>query len=124
MLTKVGKFSFTIPADSQHEDAGKPVEKSFDYSVVENDAEAQEIITSKKWSLVGLVNEALKRNSRSNAYQTALLPYRPTEVSQDDIVERMVRDYIRLGFAEDIARKQVLAMLATRGGDSETTETE
>jgi hypothetical protein len=39
------------------------------------------------------------------------LPYRPSEVSQDDIVERMVRDYIRIGVSEETARKQVAALL-------------
>jgi hypothetical protein len=56
----------------------------------------------------------LKANARSNAYQAALLPYRPSEVTPDEIKERMVRDYIRLGVPEDAARKQVDSLLAAQ----------
>ena len=69
-------------------------------------------MTEKKWNLVSLVNDNLKANARSNAYQAALLPYRPSEVSPDEIKERMVRDFIRLGVSEDTARKQVESLLA------------
>jgi hypothetical protein len=41
-----------------------------------------------------------------------LLPYRPSEVTPDEIKERMIRDYIRLGIPEDTARKQVEALLS------------
>src|SRR6185295_8185523 len=95
MEKKIGKFSFAIPEG--HSEAGKKVEKTFDYDVVGNETEANEIITSKKWSIVGMVNDNLKANARSNAYQTALLPYKPSEVSAEDIQERMIRDFIRLG---------------------------
>jgi len=110
MQTKIAKFTFSIPEG--HPSAGEKVEKSFDYSVCDNDAEALTVITEKKWSVVGMVNDILKANARSNAYQAALLPYRPSEVSQEDIKERMIRDYIRLGVSEDTARKQVEALLA------------
>jgi hypothetical protein len=110
MQTKIGKFTFAIPEG--HPQAGEKVEKSFDYTVVDNDSEAQSTITDKKWSVVGMVNDVLKANARSNAYQAALLPYRPSEVSAEDIKERMIRDYIRLGIPEDTARKQVEALLA------------
>jgi Glu-tRNA(Gln) amidotransferase subunit E-like FAD-binding protein len=109
--TKVGKFSFTVP-EGPHADAGKKIEKTFDYNVVDNDAEANQVIADKKWSIVGMVNDTLKANARSNAYQAALLPYRPSEVSPDEIRERMIRDYIRLGIPEDMARKQVESLLA------------
>ena len=110
MQVKIGKFSFAIPEG--HPQAGEKIEKSFDYQVCETEAEASTVITDKKWSVVGMVNDNLKANARSNAYQAALLPYRPSEVSPEDIKERMVRDYIRLGVAEDVARKQVEALLA------------
>lgn len=60
-----------------------------------------------------MVNDNLKANARSNAYQAALLPYRPSEVSPAEIQERMVRDYIRLGIPEDVARAQVSGLLAS-----------
>ena len=110
MQTKTAKFTFAIP--DGHPQAGEKVEKTFDYKVCDNDTEANAVIAEKKWSLVGLVNENLKANARSNAYQAALLPYRPSEVSPEDIKERMVRDYIRLGVSEETARKQVEALLA------------
>ena len=110
METKVGKFTFAIPEG--HAQYGDKVEKTFEYKVCATDAEAQEVLTEKKWNLVSLVNDNLKANARSNAYQAALLPYRPSEVSPDEIKERMVRDFIRLGVSEDTARKQVESLLA------------
>jgi hypothetical protein len=114
MQTKTGKFTFAIP--DGHAQAGEKVEKTFDYQVCDNDSEAQGVITDKKWSVVGMVNDSLKANARSNAYQAALLPYRPSEVSAEDIKERMIRDYIRLGIPEDTARKQVDALLSASNG--------
>jgi hypothetical protein len=110
MQTKVAKFTFSIPEG--HPQAGEKVEKSFEYQLCDSKDEAETIVTDKKWSLVGMVNDTLKANARSNAYQAALLPYRPSEVSPEDIKERMIRDYIRLGIPEDTARKQVDALLA------------
>lgn len=112
MQNKAAKFTFTVPEG--HPEAGKEIEKSFEYKVVENDAEANAIIAERKWSLVKIVADALKRNARSNAYQNALMPYKPSEVSPEDIKERMIRDYIRLGFKEEQARAQVESMLAAK----------
>lgn len=110
METKIGKFTFAIPEG--HPQAGEKVEKTFEYRQCNSETEAQSVMDEKKWVLTSMVNDNLKANARSNAYQAALLPYRPSEVTPDEIVERMVRDYIRLGVAEDVARKQVAAMLA------------
>lgn len=110
METKIAKFTFSVPEG--HPEAGKKLEKGFEYQVCENLQEAEQVIVDKKWNVVSMVNDTLKANARSNAYQAALLPYRPSEVSQDDIKERMIRDYIRLGVSEDAARKQVEALLA------------
>jgi len=110
METKVGKFSFAIPEG--HEQAGDKVEKTFSFQLCSTLDEANAVIVEKKWNVVALVNDVLKANARSNAYQSALLPYRPSEVSPADIQERMIRDYIRLGIPEDTARKQVAALLS------------
>jgi len=110
METKVGKFSFAIPEG--HAQAGEKVEKTFDYKVCGNDDEARTIMEEKKWKLHEMVNDVLKANARSNAYQAALLPYRPSEVTPEEIQERMIRDFIRLGIPEETARKQVAALLA------------
>lgn len=122
MKTEVSKFKFAIPelTDEQvaagitRENVGKKVEKAFEFDVCENQEEAIAVMTKKKWSLIDMVNDNLKSNARSTAYQAALLPYRPSEVSAEDIKERMIRDYIRLGIPEDTARKQVEALLATQ----------
>lgn len=111
MKTLVGKFTFKIP--DGHPQAGEKIEKAFEYQECETDAEAQSVLSEKKWNVTEMVNDTLKANARSNAYQAALLPYRPSEVSPDEIKERMIRDYIRLGISEDAARKQVEAMLAS-----------
>lgn len=110
MRTLTGKFSFAIPEG--HAQAGEKIEKTFEYQQTDNDAEATKVLADKEWSLVGLVNDNIKANARSNAYQAALLPYRPSEVTPAEIKERMIRDYIRLGIPEDTARKQVDALLA------------
>lgn len=115
--TLVGKFTFAIPEG--HPQAGDKVEKTFDYKQVETEAEASEVLTEKKWSIVGMVNDVLKANARSNAYQAALLPYRPSEVTPDEIAERMIRDYIRLGIPEEAARAQVSAMRAQAAKSAE-----
>lgn len=120
MKQSVGKFSFAVPEG--HSQAGEKIEKSFEFPVCETESEALQTIADKAaksdkaaetWSIVALVNDALKSNARSNAYQAALLPYRPSEVAPEDIKERMVRDYIRLGVSEDKARAQVDALLAS-----------
>lgn len=111
MKSNVGKFTFAIPEG--HAQAGEKIEKPFEYQVCESESEALEVIETKGWKIVQMVNDNLKANARSNAYQAALLPYRPSEVSPEEIQERMVRDYIRLGIPEDVARKQVAALLAS-----------
>ena len=112
MEMKLGKFTFKIPEG--HPEAGKKIEKPFDYPVTKDEDEAKAVMAEKKWSLKDMVDEVLKANARSNAYQAALLPYKPSEVSQDDIKERIVRDYIRSGFSEAIARTIVEQQFANR----------
>jgi len=118
MKQLVGKFSFVIPGvkgeEGAHANAGDKVEKPFEYQECETDTEAQAVITEKKWKLTDLVNDLLKSNARSNAYQAAVLPYRPSEVTPAEIKERMVRDFIRLGVPEAMARTQVDALLAAQ----------
>lgn len=122
MQTKIGKFTFSVP--ETHPEAGKKIEKTFEYKVCDTEDEAlAEIKAKKDWSIVGMVNDVLKANARSNAYQSALLPFKPSEVSPEEIQERMVRDYIRLGIPEEVARKQVAALLAASKPATEETVT-
>lgn len=110
MVEKTGKFTLTVP--STHAQAGQKITKPFGYRVCQTEEEAQAIAVEKKFSFLKLVNAFIKDTARSNAYQAALLPYKPVEVSQDDIKERMVRDMIRSGFTEEKARVKVEANLA------------
>ena len=112
METKVGKFSFSVPEG--HPKVGEKIEKTFDYQVCNTPDEASATIAEKKWNVVAMVNDVLKANARSNAYQSALLPYKASEVEPETIKERMIRDYIRLNVPEDVARKQVEALLAAQ----------
>lgn len=110
MVKKVGKFTFRVP--DGHPQAGEKLEKPFEYLETVDEAEAVKVLAEKKWNIKEIVDDTLKANARSNAYQAALLPYKPSEVPAEDIKERMIRDYIRLGVSEDAARKQVESMLA------------
>jgi hypothetical protein len=115
MVVKSAKFTFTVPADSPVEaERGKKVEKEFDYQVCETEAEASKVIADKQWSVLQMVNEALKGSARSNAYQAALAPHKKSDVDPEDIKERMIRDYIRLGIPESTARAQVESLLAAQ----------
>jgi hypothetical protein len=107
-----GKFSFKVP--ETHPEAGKKINGTFKYPVCANDGQAEQVISYKKWNLKDMVNEILKANARASAYQAALLPYQPSEVAPEDIKERMIRDYIRLGVPEAAARAQVESMLAAK----------
>lgn len=115
------KFSFKVPDDAivkgsadTHPDAGKKIEQSFDYQEMENETEAEELATKKGWTLLSFVNEALKANARSSAYQNALAVYKPSEVSAEDIKARMVRDFIRLGMTEEQAKNLVESSVASK----------
>jgi len=130
MKNEVGKFTITVPEG--HPEAGKKVEKAFEYQVCDTDTEAQSVMDSKGkdsdgkpldngWTLRDLVNDRIKSSARSNAYQAALLPYRPSEVSTEDIIERTVRDLIRLGLSEEQARATVTSSVsAAKQGADET----
>lgn len=115
------ELNFTVPAadkikPEQSHRAGEKYKKSFSYAQVSNDAEAQAVCEAKEWTLVDFVNDALKSAARSSAYQSELSLYAKSEVSAEDIKERMVRDYIRLGIPEDVARNTVNSMLAAVKG--------
>lgn len=117
-----GKYSFDIPdeyiaAHPEQDFSGdkRKQHKTFDYKKVTDENQAVAAMRFKGWSLLDMVNEKLKANARANSYQAALAAYKPSEVSQDDIKERMIRDYIRLGVNEEVARKQVEALLAVQG---------
>src|SRR5215203_6967154 len=98
MKTLIGKFKFEVPEG--HPQSGDKIEKAFEYQECENQVEAEKVLADKKLSIIDLVNDKLKANARSNSYQAALLSYRPSDVTPEEIQERMVRDFIRLGINE------------------------
>lgn len=116
MITKTATLTFKVPEDSTHSDAGKKIPKEFDYEECETVAEAEEVAQKKGWNLLDFVNEALKQNARANTYQNALAVYRPSEVAPEEIKARMVRDFIRLGLSEDVAKAQVDSILTANNG--------
>lgn len=109
-------LSFTVPPKEkikpeQANRAGEKYEKEFIFPQVADDVEADAVCTEKEWSLVDFVNDALKNAARSSAYQSELTLYKLSEVSREDVVERMVRDFIRVGKTEVQARAIVKAAL-------------
>lgn len=127
--TEVGKFSFKVPGvkgeEGAHAQAGEKINKTFEYQVLSTEDEARKVMEGKKWTLLDLVNEELKSSARSNSYQSATVVYKPTEVSADQIRQRMINDYIRSGASEDFAKQMVDNMLAAieaqkSGNDTET----
>ena len=116
MFDKIGSFKFKVPANSGHKDAGQQFPREFDYQECETPEEAAKFAETKGWTLFDLVNEALLNAARSASYQNALAVYRPSEVPPDEIKARMVRDFIRLGLSEDVAKTQVEAILSQNNG--------
>jgi hypothetical protein len=116
MFDKVGKYKFKVPAESNHVDAGKQFEKEYDYTECETAEEAAKVAEEKGWSLLEFVNDKLMNSARSSSYQNSLAVYRPSEVSPEEIQARMVRDFIRLGLPEDVAKAQVQSILAANNG--------
>lgn len=116
MLDKVGKYKFKVPENSGHQDAGKQFEKEYDYQEAETAEEAQKVADEKGWTLLEFVNDKLMNSARSSSYQNALAVYRPSEVSPDEIKARMVRDFIRLGLSEEVAKTQVESILSANNG--------
>jgi hypothetical protein len=112
MKTETGTFSFKYPENAEPEKAGTSENLPFKFAVCESDADVSKILAERKKTVLQLVNDWLKTNARSNAYQNAGLPYKPQTVSNEDIKERMVRDYMRLRIPEAMARQQVEALLA------------
>lgn len=106
-----GKYSFKVP--DGHPEQGNEIKKTFPYVKCTDDSQAVATLKERKWKLRDIVNDKLKAGARSNAYQNALMPYRPSEVSQADIRARMIRDLIRSKVPEALAIKTIDMALAT-----------
>ena len=108
-------LTFKVPPvdrikESQAHLAGTEIKKDFSFGQVKDETEAQAVCEIKGWSLVEFVNDELRNNSRSSAYQSELMLYKRDDVDPEEVFERTVRNLIRMGISEDIARTQVQAM--------------
>jgi len=98
----VGKDSltFTTPKDSTLDGAvaGNQSEHEFTYTIVENDEQANKVLTDKEWNLVELVNRKLKADARAAVYQRELNRHKPItlNVPVEDVKERMAKDFMRI----------------------------
>jgi hypothetical protein len=111
MKTGKGKFTFRVPNNHPTE-AGAKKEGTFTFPICENEPEAKKTLKERGWSLLNVVNDALKAAGRNNAYQSATLPYRPVTTTPETLRERIIRDYIRAGVPESQARQQVESLMA------------
>jgi hypothetical protein len=113
-------LKFTVPQDTIKEDAvpGSKYDKQFTFRVVETEEQAQAIMKEKDLSLVDLINRKLKGDARSNAYQAETIAHTPVKlnVPASEVKERMIRDFMRLGLQESVARAQVESILAANNG--------
>lgn len=110
-------LTFTVPQTSPVEaERGTEITKEFSFRQISNEDEALDTIAKNKWNLVKLVNQKLKGDARANSYQNEMVRHKPSTVSADDIKARMVRDFMKLGLAEDVAQRQVESVLAANNG--------
>lgn len=99
-------LTFTVPKDSPVEaERGKTEEKSFSFRQIATVEDAEAVIKAKEWALVDMVNKQLKANARSNAYQAAMAPHKVSDVPPEQVFERTVRDMVRQGIPETMARE-------------------
>lgn len=113
MKNETASFDFTVPKDSPVEaERGKKSEIPYSYVEVENVDEANKVCADKEWDFIGLVNAKLKASAKSNAYQAELAKHRVSTLSPEDMFESAVRQLIRMGIPEDVARKQLEGMKA------------
>jgi len=104
-------LSYTIPAEGVREEmksrSGEKIERNFLFGQVDSEEQAKAVMAARKWSVIDYVNGELKGNARSSCYQTTSALYKESKVSSDDIMERAIKDLIRLGVPEDLARATV-----------------
>ena len=106
------KLSYTIPSEGVREEmrarSGEKIERKLTFGQVDSDVQAKEVMTEKDWSLIDFVNDQLKAGARSSCYQSTSALYKESKVTADQIKERAIKDLIRVGVPEDIARVTVM----------------
>lgn len=111
-------IKFTVPptavdaSGNPHPEAGKVYDVPFTYESFADLDGANKVIADRKWDLVKMVNQTLKGNARAAAYQAEAAKYAASSATPDDIAERLVRDFVRLGLSQEDARAQVESMRA------------
>lgn len=100
-------FDYKVPADSpvESERGQDKKDNPFSFRQVKTIDEANEVIKVKDWDLVEMVNKILKANARSNAYQAALAPHKVDNVDPEKVFESTVRNMVRQGIPESMARE-------------------
>ena len=112
----VDKVTPDYPAGATDEEKSQLDKEAEEYAAQEANEIAQAVAEHKGWTLVDFVNDSLKSAARSASYQNELAKYAPitTTTGPEEIKERMVKDYIRLGFSEEQARNLVTSALASK----------
>ena len=108
-------FDYKVPADSPVEsERGKEVkDNAFSFRQIKTAEDANAVIEAKGWDLVEMVNKILKANARSNAYQAALAPHKVSDVDPEKVFESTVRNMVRQGIPESMARELLKNTLQT-----------
>ena len=113
-------LSYTIPSEGVREEmkhrAGEKVNKTFVYGQVETEEQAKAVMAARDMSVIDYVNDTLKSNARSSCYQTTAALYKESKVTAEQIQERAIKDLIRVGVPEDVARATVLGAVESAQG--------
>ena len=113
-------LTFTVPKNTQYEGAtpGDESEHKFNYRIVENEEQANKVITEKEWDLVELVNRKLKGDARAAVYQRELNKHKPitTTKTPEQLRDSLIRMYIAAGVSRDVAVAQVDSVLSANNG--------
>jgi len=116
-------FDYKVPSDSPVEsERGKEYKDNpFQFRQIAKSADGQdtdalEVIRIKGWDLTDMVNKLLKGNARSNAYQAKMAPHKASEVDPEKAFEQTVRNLVKQGVPEAMAREVVKnTLLAAKG---------
>lgn len=106
-------LTYTIPSEGVREEmkarSGEKIDRKFLFGQVDSEEQAKAVMAAKDWSVIDYVNGELKGNARSSCYQTTSALYKESKVTAEQIMERSIKDLIRLGVTEDIARATIEA---------------
>lgn len=112
MKTETGKATATVSDFSDGKDGTNEisVDYSFDYEIVETDAELREKFSPE--ALRDLANARIKSTANSGARQKAISPYAQDPNSLAAIRDRMVKDAMKAGKTREKAEAFVDSLLS------------